>query len=83
MLIVPDNDVLSVQAKVSPNDIDELSPDQPVLLRFSAFNMRTTPELNGTISWISADQTRTNVPASPTRRCGLPSPLLRSPVYMA
>ena len=58
MLIVPDSDVLSVQAKVSPNDIDELRPDQPAVLRFSAFNMRTTPELNGTISWISADQTR-------------------------
>ena len=57
MLIVPDNDALSVQAKVSPNDIDELRPDQPALLRFSAFNLRTTPELNGTISWIAADQT--------------------------
>jgi HlyD family secretion protein len=58
MLIVPDSDVLSVQAKVSPNDIDELHPDQPAILRFSAFNLRTTPELNGTISWISADQTQ-------------------------
>ena len=58
MLIVPDSDVLSVQAKVSPNDIDELRPDQPAILRFSAFNLRTTPELNGTISWISADQTQ-------------------------
>jgi len=46
-----------VQAKVSPNDIDQLRPGQPVILRFSAFNARTTPELNGTISWISADQT--------------------------
>jgi len=58
MLIVPDNDALSVQAKVSPNDIDELRPEQPALLRFSAFNMRTTPELNGTVSWIAADQTQ-------------------------
>jgi HlyD family secretion protein len=57
MLIVPDNDALSIQAKVSPNDIDELRPDQAALLRFSAFNLRTTPELNGTISWIAADQT--------------------------
>ena len=56
MLIVPANDVLSVQAKVSPNDIDELSPNPPVLLRFSAFNMRTTPELNGTVNWLGADQ---------------------------
>jgi HlyD family secretion protein len=57
MLIVPDSDALSIQAKVSPNDIDELRPDQFSLLRFSAFNMGTTPELNGTISWIAADQT--------------------------
>jgi HlyD family secretion protein len=57
MLIVPDNDVLSVRVKVSPNDIDELHPEQPALLRFSAFNLRTTPELKGTVSWIAADQT--------------------------
>jgi HlyD family secretion protein len=57
LLIVPDNDALSIQAKVSPNDIDELRPDQGALLRFTAFNMRTTPELNGTIRWIAADQT--------------------------
>lgn len=57
MLIVPDNDALSVQVKVSPNDIDELRPEQPALLRFSAFNLRTTPELNGAVSWIAADQT--------------------------
>ena len=28
---------------------------QPVVLRFSAFNMRTTPELNGTVVRIAAD----------------------------
>ena len=58
MLIVPDNDALSIEAKVSPNDIDQLRPDQPALLRFSAFNMRTTPEVTGTISWISPDVTK-------------------------
>jgi HlyD family secretion protein len=31
---------------------------QPQPRNFSAFNMRTTPELKGTISWISADQTQ-------------------------
>ena len=57
MLIVPENDALSIQAKVSPGDIDELRPDQPALLRFSTFNLRTTPELNGKVSWIAPDQT--------------------------
>jgi hypothetical protein len=37
--------------------LDELHPDQPALLRFSSFNLRTTPELNGSISWIAPDQT--------------------------
>ena len=55
MLIVPENDALSVEAKVSPNDIDQLRPDQMAILRFSAFNQRTTPQINGAISWISAD----------------------------
>jgi HlyD family secretion protein len=58
MLIVPDNDVLSVNAKVSPNDIDQLRGKQPVLLRFSAFSQRTTPQINGTISWISPEITK-------------------------
>ena len=58
MLIVPENDTLSIQARVSPNDIDQVRPDQPVVLRFSAFNQRTTPQLNGTINWISPDLTQ-------------------------
>jgi HlyD family secretion protein len=58
MLIVPDKDTLSVEAKVSPNDIDQLQPNQPALLRFSAFNLRTTPEVRGTVSWISPDITK-------------------------
>lgn len=58
MLIVPENDVLSVEAKVSPNDIDQLRANQLVLLRFSAFNQRTTPQINGTIGWISAEITQ-------------------------
>jgi len=57
MLIVPDNDKLSIEAKVSPNDIDQIQPDQIANLRFSAFNQRTTPELEGTVSWLSADLT--------------------------
>ena len=48
-------DALSVEAKVSPQDIDQLHLGQSAGLRFSAFNQRTTPELTGTISRISAD----------------------------
>jgi HlyD family secretion protein len=55
MLIVPEADKLIIEAKVSPQDIDQLRPGQPVLLRFSAFNQRTTPEINGMLNRISAD----------------------------
>ena len=64
MLIVPDNDALSVQAKVSPNDIDELHPEQPALLRFSAFNMRTTPSSMAQSAGSQRTKPRISVPAA-------------------
>jgi HlyD family secretion protein len=57
MLIVPEADTLMVEVKVDPKDIDQLAFGQPVVLRFSAFNQRTTPELNGTVSRVAADTT--------------------------
>jgi HlyD family secretion protein len=57
MLIVPGSDNLLVEAKVSPHDIDQLQIGQSAVLRFSAFNLRTTPEINGTITRVSADTT--------------------------
>ena len=58
MLVVPASDKLIVEAKVQPQDIDQLRIGQPAFLRFSAFNSRTTPELNGEVSVISADVTQ-------------------------
>ena len=58
MLVVPAADKLIVEAKVQPQDIDQLRVGQPAVLRFSAFNSRTTPELNGTLSVVSADVTQ-------------------------
>jgi HlyD family secretion protein len=55
MLIVPEADTLLVEAKVEPKDIDQVQFGQPVVLRFSAFNMRTTPEVNGTVVRVGAD----------------------------
>jgi HlyD family secretion protein len=57
MLIVPDNDALSVEAKISPADIDQISLGQTAVVRFSAFNQRTTPEVFGTVKLIAADLT--------------------------
>jgi membrane fusion protein, type I secretion system len=57
MMIVPQQDNLSVEAKVNPQDIDQLQIGQKTLLRLSAFNQRTTPELNGVVSRVSPDTT--------------------------
>jgi HlyD family secretion protein len=70
MLIVPDTDTLMVEAKVQPQDIDQLQLGQRAVLRFSTFNQRTTPELNGTIARISAD-------AAQDQRTGLSSYTIR------
>jgi HlyD family secretion protein len=55
MMIVPESDKLSVEVKVEPKDIDQVAIGQSVVLRFSAFNQRTTPELNGSVTRIGAD----------------------------
>jgi HlyD family secretion protein len=57
MMIVPQSDDLQVEAKVNPQDIDKLQIGQKTLLRLSAFNQRTTPELNGVVSRVSPDVT--------------------------
>ena len=55
MLIVPDNDSLMVEAKVNPQDIEQVQLRQTAVLRFPAFNRATTPEINGEVSRVSAD----------------------------
>src|SRR4029078_4748753 len=57
MMIVPQTDDLQVEAKVNPQDIDKLQIGQKTMLRLSAFNKRTPPELNGTVSRVSPDVT--------------------------
>ncbi|MCA6116507.1 HlyD family type I secretion periplasmic adaptor subunit [Bradyrhizobium sp. WSM 1738] len=57
MLIVPGSDRLTVEARVAPQDIDQVKIGQAAGLRFSAFNQRTTPEISGTVSRVSADVT--------------------------
>lgn len=57
MMIVPDADTLTVEARVNPQDINQVKVGQNALLRLSAFNLRTTPEINGTVTRVSADIT--------------------------
>jgi HlyD family secretion protein len=58
MTVVPHNDALAVEAKIAPHQIDQVRPGQPAVLRFSAFEQGTTPELNGEVTLVSADVTQ-------------------------
>lgn len=55
LYLIPQNQPLVIEASVDPIHIDEISPGQEVNLRFSALDMRTTPELIGRVIKISAD----------------------------
>lgn len=55
MEIVPDSDELVAEAKVNPADVDQLRIGQPSMLRFSAFSLQTTPEIQGRLTHISAE----------------------------
>jgi HlyD family secretion protein len=65
MEIVPDTEDLQVEARVQPQDIDHVRSGQKAFVRFSAFNQRTTPQLTGNVSYVSADTShdqQTNAP---------------------
>lgn len=58
MVIVPQNEKLIVEAKIAPQDIDQVRSHKIAVVRFPAFNQRTTPSLNATIQSVSAEVTR-------------------------
>ncbi|WP_422002754.1 HlyD family type I secretion periplasmic adaptor subunit [Reyranella sp.] len=58
MQVVPDADDLIIEAKVAPQDVDQLHLGQKAVVQFASFNRRTTPELNGEIVSIGADVTQ-------------------------
>ncbi len=57
MVIVPEEDNLSIQARISPKDVDQVVIGRPARLRLSAFNQQVTPEVPGHITHVAADVT--------------------------
>ena len=55
MYIVPKDTPLIVRTMIEPHNIDQVHVGQEAVLRFSAFDQRTTPELTGHVSAVSAD----------------------------
>ena len=65
MEVVPDTEDLQIEARLQPQDIDHVHTGQTAFVRFSAFNQRTTPQLTGTVSFVSPDTShdqQTNAP---------------------
>lgn len=83
MLIVPSATALAVDAKIAPREIDRVHAGQKVALRFSTFNQRMTPEIEGELVRVSADvvedertglsyyTARIDIPADQLNRLGM------------
>lgn len=84
MEVVPDSEALILEAQVPVDGIKDLRPGQPAEIRFTAFKARTTPIVQGTLAYVSADALadRNDVPyyavhvrpdPGSLRRSGLPA----------
>ena len=55
MLIVPKEDELVIEARIRPQDIDQIYLGQNATLRFLNADAQLTPQVNGAVTWVSAD----------------------------
>ncbi len=55
MSIVPEDDQLTLEVQIAPKDIDQISLGHEAMLRLSAFNQRTTPQVKAHVTRIAAD----------------------------
>lgn len=53
--IVPQNERLVIDARIAPQDIDQARASRAALIRFPAFNQRTTPEVSGRVVRLSPE----------------------------
>lgn len=58
MQIVPEADQLLIETKVMPSDIDQVFVGQKAVVILSAFDHRTTPQLEGEVTFRAAEATR-------------------------
>jgi multidrug efflux pump subunit AcrA (membrane-fusion protein) len=54
-----------VEVRIPPVDIDRVAVGQPARLRFTAFNQRTTPEVDGTVEVVAAATTTDRATGQP------------------
>jgi len=62
--LVPTQDSLVIEARVQPRDVDNLSIGQIADIRLTGLPQRTTPVLNGRVTYLAADVARDPVSGS-------------------
>jgi HlyD family secretion protein len=75
MQIVPKADALLVEAKIAPQDVDQVTIGAPVHVRVLAGNRRTMPDLEGRVTVLGPDLSREQQPS----QTGMPN----QPYYLA
>ena len=65
MQIIPERDSLLIKAQVMPQDIDQVGLGQSTNVVFSALKQSAAPELDGIVSYISADSLTDPITGSP------------------
>jgi epimerase transport system membrane fusion protein len=56
MDIVPDNEALIVEARISPVDIDRVTAGLKASIRFTSFNRNQVPKIDGKVMEVSPDR---------------------------
>jgi HlyD family type I secretion membrane fusion protein len=56
MEIVPATQNLIVEARIRPEDVNHVRKGSPAEIRLTAYKQRTTPLVNGTVSYVSGDR---------------------------
>ena len=54
--IVPENANLAIDARIGVDDRDSVNEGIAARIRFTAYNQRVTPEIPGTVRWVSPDR---------------------------
>ncbi|MEO0697571.1 MAG: HlyD family type I secretion periplasmic adaptor subunit [Pseudomonadota bacterium] len=55
MYVIPQDQPLVIAARVDPIDVDQVFMGQEAMLKFSGLDQRTTPEISGLVTALSAD----------------------------
>ncbi len=53
--LLPVNDELIIEGRISPNEVSHVKEGQPATVRLSALNQRVTPMVEGKVTYLSAD----------------------------